>query len=207
LRCFVHTDIVLLPDFLAAVSYVASNSPCLAIGQSTDVRVEAELDFADPEAIADLRLQATRDGVLRGASALDYFVFTGGHFDPIPPFLIGRTVFDNWLVWRGRRKGQVVDVSAVTVPIHQHHDYSHVAGGQQEAFYGAEAAENLRLAGGKGRIFTLHDATHRLRQDGSLSKNLGSYLHARETLRRTRAKIDLELRRRGFLGDRPGQHG
>ena len=41
----------------------------------------------------------------RGADAIDYFVFSPGVFDDIPPFAVGRPVFDNWLIWKRGEKG------------------------------------------------------------------------------------------------------
>ena len=63
----------------------------------------------------------------RGAHALDYFLFSPGIFAEIPAFAIGRTVWDNWLVWKARSEGaMVVDATSVVKAIHQYHAYGHI---------------------------------------------------------------------------------
>ena len=89
----------------------------------------------------------------------------------MPPFAVGRAGFDNWLVWKARQVGIVVDATHDVRAVHQPHGYEHVTGGMDEAYYGEEAARNLELAGGKGHVYTLHDASHVLR-DGKLRRNL-----------------------------------
>ena len=106
----------------------------------------------------------------------------------MPPFAIGRACFDNWLVWRARQEGLVVDATADVVAVHQRHDYTHVAGGKEEVYYGEEAARNLELAGGKSRLYTLHDASHVLRR-GRLHRNPGAPFRWRENVRKAAWKL------------------
>ncbi|HZS24401.1 MAG TPA: hypothetical protein VFA30_05370, partial [Gaiellaceae bacterium] len=131
----------------------------------------------------------------RGWAALDYFVFPRGLFDPIPPFLIGRACFDNWLVWRAReREHPVVDATRAVVAVHQSHDYAHVPGGQEEAYYGEEARLNEDMAGGRAHIYSLHDATHRLYTRGRPVPYLLSIGRARERVRVAKASYDVRKR-------------
>ena len=51
-----------------------------------------------------------------------------------------------------------------------------------------EAARNLELAGGKSRIYTLHDASHVLRK-GRLHRNPGAPLRWRENVRKAAWKL------------------
>lgn len=177
LRCFVNADVVLYDDLRHAAARVAEQADrFLLVGQTVDVTE------------ADGRDAALAGGRRRGAAALDYFVFTAGLYDDVPPFAIGRACFDNWLVWRARQDAIVVDATADVVAAHQHHDYAHVDGGKQEAYYGEEAARNLELAGGKSRLYTLHDASHVLR-DGRLRRNPGAPLRWRENVRKAGWKL------------------
>ncbi|HXY80252.1 MAG TPA: hypothetical protein VEH55_02700 [Gaiellaceae bacterium] len=190
-RCFVNADVVFLDDLVPAVKRIVDIAPrSLTIGRCWDLDLSAGLDVSTPDWATRLRLAARRDGVLRGAAALDWFVFPAGLFDPMPPFLVGRAGFDNWLVWKARRQGMVVDATHDVTAVHQRHDYDHLAGGKDEAYYGDEAAANLALVGGKSRLFTAHDASHVLR-DGSLRRNHGSTLRARETARKAAWKLGL----------------
>jgi hypothetical protein len=160
LRAFVNADVVLGGDLLAATRAVSEASPrFLLVGQTVE------------------------DGRLRGAAAMDWFVFPEKLFGEIPPFAIGRACFDNWLIWKARQVGIVVDATHDVRAIHQAHGYTHVEGGMQGAYYGEEAARNLALAGGKSRLYTLHDASHVLR-GGRLRRNLGAPLRWRENVRK-----------------------
>lgn len=177
LRCFVNADIVLFDDLPAATQGVSAHAErFLVVGQSLDV--DAPRDRGD----------ALARGERRGAAALDYFVFPAGLYPEIPPFAIGRACFDNWLVWRARQDAIVVDATADVVAAHQPHDYAHVEGGKAEAYYGEEAARNLELAGGKSRLYTLHDASHVLR-GGRLHRNPGAPLRWRENVRKAAWKL------------------
>ena len=93
LRCFVNADIIFGEDLPAATRRVANTaSAFLLVGETIDV---AAPEPTDPETLAR---RARAEGRSRGATAIDYFVFTPGLFDPIPPVAIGRARFDNWLV-------------------------------------------------------------------------------------------------------------
>ncbi len=177
LRCFVNADVILFDDLLAATRRVAEQAErFLIVGQTVDVDEPRGRD----DAIAR--------GERRGAAALDYFVFPSGLYRDVPPLAIGRACFDNWLVWRARQDAIVVDATADVVAAHQRHDYAHVAGGKAEAYYGEEAARNLELAGGKSRLYTLHDASHVLRR-GRLHRNPGAPLRWRENVRKAAWKL------------------
>lgn len=188
----VNADIILLEDFLPAVDRVArAFKKFVMIGECRDLTVPSRIRVRDAVVGEQLRRQAFQDGRLRGYAALDYFVFPRGSFDPLPPFLIGRANFDNWLVWRARSRGHpVVDATRSVVAIHQSHDYTHVAGGRDEAYSGEEATYNLHLAGVQNNptlrtdtFYSLDDATHRLHPRGRPVMYLGSKLRMRARAR------------------------
>jgi hypothetical protein len=186
LRCFLNADIVLLPDLIPAVERAAGFSTrFLLVGQTRDLDPEL-VRATDAE---ELRGVALERGTLRGPTAIDWFVFPAGLFDPMPPFAVGRAAFDNWMIWKARQLGPVIDATHAVVAIHQSHGYGHLAGGKDEAYYGAEAARNLELAGGSRHRYTLHDASHRMRADLSIHRNQGSILRARETVRKIGWKL------------------
>ncbi len=186
LRCFLNADIILLPDLLPAVERAAAFAPrFLLVGQTRDL----DPVLVDGRGSGELRGFALDHGALRGPTAIDWFVFRAGLFDPMPPFSVGRAAFDNWMIWRARQLGPVIDATDAVVAIHQSHGYDHLAGGKDEAYYGAEAARNLELAGGKRHRYTLHDASHRMRADLSIHRNLGSILRVRETARKVGWKL------------------
>lgn len=180
--CFSNTDI-LLPQSLAHAVDLAhrAHNRFLIVGECWNVRVESVLA---PEAIPwSLR------GTKRGADAIDYFVFSRGLYSDLPSFAVGRTVFDNWLVWRARSAGAtVVDATTSVHALHQDHSYAHVGtlGGVRVS---PEAVENRRLSGGgRERLFSRFDATHRLVGDRLVPNPLG-IAHLGETVRRAWAKL------------------
>jgi hypothetical protein len=195
LRCFVNADIILLDDFLPAVrrAWEAADS-FLMVGSTVDLQVDADLALDDVRVRADLGRRARREGVSRGVTAIDYFVFTARLFDPVPPFVVGRARFDNWLVWRARQRGMVLDATRAVVAVHERHDYDHVEGGFEEAHFGVEAARNLELAGGKHRLYTINDASHRLTVDGRIRRHLGSIGRLRENARKLAWKLARRVR-------------
>ena len=207
LWCYVNADIVLLDDFLPAIERtMTAFDDFLLIGECRDLNVPAGARLRDPTVRSRLHEEALDRGRLRGYAALDYFVFRRGLFDPLPPFLIGRACFDNWLVWRACELNRpVVDATRGVVAVHQSHDYSHVDGGLIEAYGGPEARYNERLAGGREHIYSLHDATHRLYSKGRPIRYLGSTFRARERARGAKVEVDDRIAarraRKGF--DRP----
>lgn len=184
LRCFVNADIVLFPDLVAVAARVST--PALLVGETLELEVDARLDA---ESIGKLVGRARAVGTARGPAAIDYFVFPSELFDDIPPFAVGRAGFDNWLIWRARQVARVIDVSACVVAIHQTHEYGHLRGGKAQAYYGAEAARNVALAGGRRHIYTRHDASHRLSPGGAVRRNVGATWRSRETLRKLVWKV------------------
>ena len=183
--CFVNADIVLNHDLLGAVGAVRREERFLLVGQSRDLEI-AESHLADPAA---LRRHALQNGRLRGPTAIDWFVFPPAVFYDMPGFLVGRAAFDNWMIWKARKRGPVIDATEAVIAIHQPHDYAHLAGGKNEAYYGSEAEYNRVLAGGSRHIYTLHDATHRMSADLTIHRNLGSILRWRETARKVGWKL------------------
>jgi hypothetical protein len=184
LLCYVNADI-LLPRSLAQAAETARRhrERFLVIGECWNACVPGRLDASSLDWAALLRGSRKR-----GADALDYFLFSPGIFGEIPAFAIGRTVWDNWLVWKARSEGaMVVDATSVVRPIHQDHAYGHV-GSLAKVRDGPEAAENRRLAGGRGHLYSRYDATHRLLRSGLVPNPL-ALGHAGETVRRGWAKI------------------
>lgn len=192
LLCFVNADVVLLDDFVPALLRVAAEGrQLLVVGESWNADVSAPIEF-DAGWQARLRRLPARK---RGADAIDYFAFSRGLYEGMPPFAVGRTAFDNWLIWRAcDRNALVVDATAVVKTLHQEHDYRH-AGSLGEIRVSPEARRNQELAGGKQRLYSRFDATHRLTSRG-LVANLGAPLRWKERARRASYKLRQQLSRR-----------
>lgn len=175
--CYVNCDIVLLADFLPALArLLQSRRRFLMVGQRRDLDVRQPLPFALSGWQEELRRRALREGKRRPPQWIDYFAFSQDLYrGKIPPFVIGRPSWDNWLIWYARRSGALVaDATSVVTAVHQNHDYSYHRDGKTGVWQGAEARQNLALLE-NGRCFaTIRNATHRLTRHG-LQRNLAHY--------------------------------
>jgi hypothetical protein len=192
--CYVNADIILLGDFLPAVERVAVELPWfLGTGRRWDLDVDVVLDASSVQYEETLRRRLST-AELHPVTGLDYFVFRRGLWPEIPPFAIGRTMWDNWLLWRALREGAaLVDLTRAVTAIHQKHDYGHIVGGESAAWKGEEALQNQRLARGYGRTANVTDATHVLREDGSITR-LGRTTYRRHAFRRLLSSAAFRVR-------------
>ncbi|HOT90773.1 MAG TPA: hypothetical protein PLJ78_04400 [Anaerolineae bacterium] len=157
--CYVNADIILMSDFPATVRRIPFRR-FLMVGQRWDVDLDQPWDFGSQDWEAQLWKYVHHHGELHPLTGIDYFVFTPGLWGDIPPFAIGRTTWDNWLIYGARARGApVIDATQAIRAIHQNHDYAHIADGADGAWKGPEAQRNLALAGGYDHVFTLTDAT------------------------------------------------
>ena len=161
---YVNADILLTSDLLAALRTVAAQvSPFLLVGRRWDLDVKEALTF-DPGWEERLRRWVRRAGRLHSRAGIDFFVFPREAFQDVPPLVVGRAGWDNWMIYHAREQGwPVVDATPTVLVVHQNHDYAHLPSGQAP-YKVAEALENIRLAGGKARMYTLWEATHTLRE-------------------------------------------
>jgi len=193
LVCFVNADIVLTPAWLATVERARSWRPqFLMVGRRSNLDVVAAIDFDDPAWAEKLVEDAGRRGQLASSVFIDYFVFPKGLLASVPPFVIGRPGYDNWLLWHVRDRGlPLVDATGAAPAIHQNHDYSHIKagaadpGGRQSYLKGEDTRRNAELVGDWTRMFSIDHATHVVR-GGAIARALdASHLRARlETIRR-----------------------
>lgn len=171
LLCYVNSDIILLQEFLDAVSVIHKKFPqFLAVAHRLNIDVEEPLDFAG-QGEEKLRADILPKGAAGNATAIDLFVFPPDTFTNVPALALGRAWFDQWLIKDARaRKIPVVDITRVARAIHQNHEYLHIAGGQQGAYWGEEGRRNLAIYGGKPHTHTLLDVSHELLEDGRLRR-------------------------------------
>lgn len=161
--CYVNADIILLPDFVSILRQVQLRR-FLVCGRRWDLDLREPLDFDDAAWHTTLRDRVSQHGYLHAADGIDYFAYSRGLYERVPPFAIGRTIWDNWLVFRARALSvPVVDATTELTIVHQNHDYSHLDGGLVGAWTGPEAMCNRRLASEMLYPFTIDDATHVLR--------------------------------------------
>jgi len=188
LLCYVNCDIILMSDFCEALESVRSScSSFLMAGQRWDADIAEPLDFAQPDWELRARALALETNRQRPPQWIDYFAFNRGlYLKKLPPFVIGRPGWDNWLMWFARASGAVVvDASSVVAAVHQNHDYSYHADGEKGVWEGEEAQKNYAFLD-SGRCFhTLENATHRLTPRGLRSNYRHWYTLGRQLSRRT----------------------
>jgi hypothetical protein len=162
-RCLINADIILLSGFIDAVAYVQERFPqFLMIGRRFNMNLDRLLTFGDGWE-DEIHNEVQERGELAGKKYIDYFCYRGDFWGKIPPFAVGRTSWDNWLVWQARNAGiPVVDASDLAPCIHQNHYKKRVQ---------AETDENRRMLVDDIGSFTVYgfaNATHRLNEDGSI---------------------------------------
>jgi hypothetical protein len=164
LLCYVNADIILTRSFFNAVQRMADcRRPFLLVSQRWDLDFNGLINFGDPAWEENLQAEVDARGQLHPLSGIDFFLYRKGFWNAIPPFGVGRTMWDNWLIYHARASGaMLVDATPGVRIVHQNHEYGHHAGGKQGVWGGAEAEHNLALAGGLDHYFTIEDATHTL---------------------------------------------
>lgn len=169
LLAYVNCDIILLQEFQDALDAVHRQfSQFLAVAYRWEVDLRSEINFADDRPLDVDQLPAGRLG---DHTAIDVFVFARDTYEDVPPLVLGRAWFDQWLIKDALLRGvPVVDVTRVARAIHQQHDYGHIAGGQRGAYAGEEALRNLELYGGVQHAYTLLRATHELLPGGVIRR-------------------------------------
>jgi hypothetical protein len=184
--CYVNADIIVMNDLLHAVSRVRSMDRSLILGQRWDLDLTELWDFDDPAWETKLRAEVSARGSLHPYTGVDYFVFPAGLWGEIPPFAVGRVVYDNWLIWRARSLGvPVVDVTRAVTCVHQNHDRTYTSlgtaspDGTDDFQRGIEATRNMELAGGRRHVFTLRNSNWVLTQRWFLPALTPWYLWAR----------------------------
>jgi len=173
--CFVNADMILFDDIVSTARAVAAQrSKFLVVASRFNLRIHEPLTFG-PNWPHDFRARAENEGRMYPAGGSDIFIYPRGLFGDIPPFAIGRGYWDNWLMLRARERGAaLIDATGAVVAVHQEHDYNHIVdparGAADEAavFSSPEGKRNLELAGGRGRLYTLYDATAALTAGGAL---------------------------------------
>ena len=168
---YVNADMILFPDFTEAAEKARARFPAfLLIGRRWDLPVTGEIDFAATAWRQAVCAEIRENGMLHAECGLDYFVFSKGLWPEIPPFAIGRTMWDNWLVGDPCRRGvPVIDGTEFVTVVHQDHDYGHLKGGRDEAWRGVEAGRNRSLVRPSGNSGYTSGTPWVLRCDGTVA--------------------------------------
>jgi hypothetical protein len=198
LLCYINCDIVLTQDFCRALGRVnAAHSKFLMVGRRWDMNITEPLDFVRADWQERLVTRARAEGCQRFYHNVDYFLFSRGLYDAVPPLVIGRIWWDHWLVGKARMSGEaVVDVSDVVCAVHQNHDYGYHPQGVEGVSRDLEAQRNYELARAETRLRTIEDATYRLKATGIKPNRFYWLAPAKRLWRQASKKVRGNLRTR-----------
>ena len=173
--CYVNADIILIDDFLPSTRLVAQSfEHFLIVGNRYDLQLDDELPMQG-NWIEDLRRSVREHAKPHPPMGSDYFIFNKGQFEDMPPFVLGRAGWDNWMIFKARHAGvPVVDASRGITAIHQNHDYAHLPGGEPH-YRHLESAHNIQLAGGYETMFRLRDSSWLAAPNGIRKKRLAEW--------------------------------
>ncbi len=161
---YINCDVILTDDFTEAIKQIKFPRFFLT-GRRWNLNAKSKLEFKNRWQ-EKLKSRVLKEGRLDRYGANDYFVFTPKIDFEMPDFAVGRTAWDNWLVYKARYlKIPVIDATNVVWAIHQKHDYSH-AGGYQQVWHGPESQRNQELAGDRRKFFNVKDANYLLTKNG-----------------------------------------
>lgn len=170
LLCYVNADIILPHGFTQCVERLLGFPRFLMVGQRIDLDVDEDLDFADEQSWVFLEARVRDSGIMSPPFAMDYFVFLKGSLGDLPPFVVGRPGWDNWMILRGiQLRIPVVDATHCSPVIHQNHDYAHVPQSMGR-YEGPEADYNRRLLGPLENHFDLREASWGLTLSGPVRR-------------------------------------
>jgi hypothetical protein len=150
LLCEVSSDIVLGADINRALQAIADIERPFVVGQRWDIEPGAHPDTAK----------------LHPPSAADYFIYRRGTLGEIPPFAVGRTCYDNWLIWAAIHRWDmtVIDATEIITAIHVNHGHPEY-GSKARMMQSDERRENYRLMLETApRHFQVDDAPYVLRK-------------------------------------------
>ncbi|MBI5682432.1 MAG: hypothetical protein HZC45_04615 [Deltaproteobacteria bacterium] len=166
IQTLINCDIILLDDFLPALKNIPVDR-FLMVGQRYNLTLDRPVNFKSPCWIDDLRKECKEKGEIMDVCGIDYFAYPKDIWRNIPPMVVGRPGYDNWLLYYCRQSFiPLIDASKCVLAVHQNHDYSYYPGGKQGIRLGVEAEQNRRLAGGKDNFLTIRDANFILTTKG-----------------------------------------
>lgn len=165
--CYANADIVFASGLIEATTQVAARyNKFLIVGRRIDLNLDDPIDFKGEwrSHVADL---VDDEGTLHSPSGIDYFVFPRNQLRGIPPFLVGRVGWDNWMIRNAlEERIPVIDATSVVMAVHLNHDYSHVPVDQNNHRSGREAEHNLQFLQGSDWRFSILSANRTINNRG-----------------------------------------
>lgn len=162
LKMFINSDIILLEFPMHTINQMKQKfKSCVIVGRRFEklIRTPIKTD------------EINKNSFIKGLSYksnswIDYYIFTDNCFPIVPPFALGRTFWDKWLVGSVLKNNiPLIDGTNDICAIHQTHSYIvHDNKDRKMVWAGTEALYNLTLAGGWKNLKTISNATHKLKE-------------------------------------------
>jgi hypothetical protein len=171
LLAFVNADIILPQSAIEAARLALQWSRrFLLVAQRYDVDVRSPITF-DEGWEQHWAVPAIARGKLHSPGAIDWFVYPRGQYGDMPPFAVGRTAYDNWLLWSTvASQIPLIDATAFVSLIHQNHDYSH---SKLDTWEGQEAHANRKWIKHWTNYYSIAHANWALESDGQIRRATG----------------------------------
>ncbi len=158
---YVNADIIVLPDFVHAAADVWRHRPRgLVVSRRQEIALEVELgaDGAGWQTI--IRKRVADEGRLANEFAINVFAFPRGAVTGMPPFVVGRPGWDNWMIYHAlEQRRPVINVTPLCGVVHQDIEPGY-ARGKATSWDHPEARHN-RWHAGWAVFFSIADCTHR----------------------------------------------
>ena len=143
---YANADIIFMNNLAEIVTKVQNKfgNEFLIVGRRIDIEVKKSIYFTEN---VDFQFcsELAKSGTLHGISGIDYFIFSKDVDLKMPPFVVGRPRWDNWVVGKCLSLGfAVIDATASIHALHQKHDFSHITGGYEASRNGKDALFNKR---------------------------------------------------------------
>ena len=169
---FISADIILTQNTIEAARIAMEWSKSfLLVAQRHDVDVRRLLEF-DEGWEKSWAAGAVARGTLHSPGAIDMFMYPRRQYEHMPPFAIGRTAYDNWLLWNTVASGiPLIDATRFVTLIHQNHDYAHAL--KVDVWDGDEARENRKWIKHWTNYYSIAHATWALGADGRIAPASG----------------------------------
>jgi len=120
LVCYVNSDVFAIGIGRAIKEVARHFDEFLIVGQRWDIDLKHDFVFGKDWALKLHEIVMATGTKLHGVDAIDWFAFRKGTFGEIPPFAIGRSAWDNWLILDCMRRGiPVIDATYTVAIVHQ----------------------------------------------------------------------------------------
>jgi hypothetical protein len=143
--CYVNADIILIME-LNKIDLTNKFKKFLIVGQRINLQVDFLIDYTSNGWKETLKTLELTQGVIHPGGGKDYFIFPRELIINMPPFAVGRPLWDDWMIYNAnKQKIPIIDATMCITALHQNHNYLHIPNGDETTYEGPEAKANRSL--------------------------------------------------------------